>query len=367
MIIGIEAERANLPQKTGVEVYAAELIRHLAKIDQTNQYVLYFRTKPQAWFYQLPKNFRIKVMPFPKFWTQIRLSWEMLMHPVDVLLILASVLPFIHPKKSIFTAHDIAWRFFPEAFTPFMRNYLEFSIKSAARSAAQIIAVSSSTKNDLVKHYRLPESKVTVIPLAGGEQFRPQAYEQAQIVLDKYNLTYQKYLLFVGTLQPRKNLLKLLEAYQILTSRYRLEEKLVIVGKRGWLWKPILAKIQSTPGVAYLDQVTDEDLPSIIAGASVLTLPALYEGFGLPPLEAMASGVPVVVSNVSSLPEVVGAAGVLVDPNSADSIAEGLLQVLTDKNLRAQMIERGLRQAAKFSWERTASETKALLETVGSA
>ncbi|MBI2355822.1 MAG: glycosyltransferase family 4 protein [Candidatus Doudnabacteria bacterium] len=366
MIIGIEAERANLPQKTGVEVYAAQLIKYLSRIDQKNQYVLYFRTNPQQWFYELPKNFKLKVMPFTKFWTQLRLSWEMLWHPVDCLLILASVLPFIHPKNSVFTAHDIAWKFFPGAFTPFMRRYLEFSTKFAARNAARIIAVSQATKNDLIKCYDLEPEKVEVIHLAMGGQFRPQSYQQAQPTLDKYSLTYQKYLLFVGTLQPRKNLLRLLDAYALLKNKYHLEEKLVIVGKRGWLWEPIEAKIKTTAGAVYLDHVGDEDLPAIIAGASLLALPALYEGFGLPPLEAMASGVPVAVSNVSSLPEVVGDAGVLVDPNSIDSIADGLLKVLTDKNLRGQMIQRGLEQARKFSWENTAKQTLRVLENIKS-
>lgn len=367
MVIGIEAERANLPQKTGVEVYAQQLIKQLANLDSKNQYVLYFRTKPQDWFYKLPSNFKLRVIPFPKFWTQLRISWEMMWRPVDVLAILASALPIWHPKNSVVTVHDVAWKMFPEAFTPFMRRYLEWSTNFAVRKAVKVIAVSESTKKDLVKYYQISPEKIEVIHLAAGDQFMPRNYEQAQPVLDKFGLTYKKYILFVGTIQPRKNIPRLVDAFIKLKKENHIEEKLVIVGKKGWLWEPIEKKILDSglgQSVKVLDYVSDEDLPLLYAGASLLTLPALYEGFGLPPLEAMLSGVPVVVSDVSSLPEVVGDAGVLVDPDSVDSIARGLLQVLTDRELRAQMVAKGLEQAKKFSWERTAKKTLELIESL---
>ena len=367
MTIGIEAERANLPQKTGVEVYAAHLIRHLARLDAKNQYVLYFRTQPQEWFYHLGPNFKLKVIPFPKFWTQLRISWEMLTHAVDVLAILASALPIWHPRRSVVTVHDVAWKLFPEAFTPFMRHYLDWSTRHAVKQAAKVVAVSQSTKNDLIKHYQVDPQKIEVIHLAVGEQFRPRNYSDCQPTLDKFGLVYQKYILFVGTMQPRKNIPRLVEAFIKIKKDNHMEEKLVIVGKKGWLWEPIEQKIKESglgQAVQVLDYVTDEDLPFLFAGASLLTLPALYEGFGLPPLEAMKSGVPVVVSDVSSLPEVVGDAGLLVDPNSVDSVAEGLLQVLTDKELRLQMIAKGLGQAKRFSWENTARKTLSLFESL---
>src|SRR5689334_7499897 len=149
MIIAIEAERANNPVKTGVEHYAQQLIEHLAKIDRQNSYILYLRTKPQAWLTQLPNNFKIKVIPFPIFWTQLRVSLELFLHPVDVLFIPASALPIFHPKKSVVTIHDVAWKYFPESFTWFMRNFLELSTRFAVNKASNIIAVSESTKQDL--------------------------------------------------------------------------------------------------------------------------------------------------------------------------------------------------------------------------
>lgn len=368
MKIGIEAERANLPNPTGVERYAAELIKNLAKLDAKNQYVLYFRTKPEEWFLKLPENFKCKVIPFPKFWTQLRLSWEMIFHPVDILLILASVLPIIHPKKSIFTCHDLAYEMFPDAFPGFMRNYLVWSTRFAVRNAKKILAVSEATKKDLVKIYDAEEDNIAVSHLGyDNSEFYPRKYEEVQPVLDRYGLVYQKYALFVGTIQPRKNLEKLIEAWQKIKKENRLEEKLVIAGGRGWMWEPILKKIKTAGidgSVVYLDYLDKKDLPFVYCGAKLLTLPALYEGFGLPPLEAMASGVPVVVSNVSSLPEVAGDAGVLIDPNSVDSIAEGLLKVLTDRNLRDGMVAKGLARAKIFTWENTARRTLEVFESL---
>lgn len=368
MKIGLEAERANLPNPTGVERYAAELIKNLARLDRKNEYVLYFRTKPQQWFYDLPKNFSIKVMPFPKFWTQLRLSWEMITHPVDVLLILASVLPLIHPKNSVFTTHDIAYEMFPDAFTPFMLNYLKWSTRFAARHARKILAVSEATKKDLTKIYNVDPKKIEVAYLGlDPAEFHQRSYAEVQPVLDKYGLVYQKYVLFLGTIQPRKNIDRLVDAFQILRKQNHIEEKLAIFGGRGWLWEPILKKIKMVGidgSIKYFDYAIHEDLPAIIAGAKLLTLPALYEGFGLPPLEAMASGVPVVVSNVSSLPEITGDAGVLVNPNSEHSIAEGILKVLLDPRLREQMISSGLERAKHFSWENTAKKTLEVIESL---
>lgn len=367
MKIGIEAERANLPNPTGVERYAAELIRHLAEIDHENEYYLYFRTKPQPWFSRLPANFHIRLIPFPKFWTQLRLSWEMFTRPVDILVILASALPFYHPRRSVVTVHDVAFELFPEAFTPFMRRYLIFFTRYVVKHAARIIAVSESTKRDLVRLYGCPKEKIKVIHLGRDEKFKPVDYGNAQPVLDKHGLVHKKYLLFVGTLQPRKNLARLVDAYIKLKRDNRIEEKLVIIGGKGWLWKPIVKKIEDAglkDAIQVLGYVEDEDLPAVYSGAVLLTLPALYEGFGLPPLEAMSCGTPVVVSNVSSLPEVVGPAGCLVDPMNANSIAGGLMKVLVDPKLREEMAREGVRQAARFDWRSTARETLELLTSL---
>ncbi len=367
MKIGIEAERANLPNPTGVEYYAAQLIKQFAKLDSKNEYILYFRTQPQEWFYQLPKNFSIKVIPFPKFWTQLRISWEMIWHPVDVLFIPASALPLWHVRNSVVTVHDIAFELFDGIYTGYMNYYQKFTARFAVRFARKVITVSHSTKKDLIRVYQTPAEKITVTHLGLAKNLHPMGYEEVQPVLDKYDLVYQKYILFLGTIQPRKNIIRLVEAFQKLKKENHIEEKLIIAGGRGWLWEPILKKIKMVGidgSVRYVDYFKSEDLPYLYAGAKLFTLPALYEGFGFPPLEAMSSGVPVVVSNLSSLPEVVGEAGLLVDPNSVESIAEGLLKVLTDENLRQEMIAKGLIRVKDFTWESTARKTLEVFESL---
>jgi glycosyltransferase involved in cell wall biosynthesis len=366
MKIGLEAERANHPHPTGVEHYAAQVIKGLARLDHVNQYILYFRTKPQQWFYELPSNFKLKVLYFPKFWIQIRLSLEMLLHPVDVLVILASALPLFHTRKAVITAHDIAFEIFSGIYTGFNNYYQKFFARFAVWRATKILAVSDATKQDLIKIYKTNPSKISVTHLGVGSEFKPLPYESVQHVLDKHSLSYKKYILFLGTLQPRKNIIKLIDAYLKLKKDYRIEEKLVIGGGRGWLWEPIMEKIEEakSSGVVYLDYISENERAPLYNGASVFCLVSNYEGFGLPPLEAMACGTPVVVSNISSLPEVVGDAGELVDPSSADSIAEGILKVLMDKNLQTEMSKKGIEQARKFTWEETARKTLEVLESL---
>lgn len=367
MKIGMEGERANVANPTGVEHYASELIQNLAKIDTKNEYLLYFRTRPSERFSQLPGNFRTKLIPFPKFWTQTRLALELMIHPVDVFMLPIQALPFFHPRNSVITVHDIAYEFFPEAFSPFMLFYLKLTTRFGVRFARKILAVSESTKNDIVKVYGIDRDKIEVTHLGVDARFQPLPYDSVQQVLDKFGLSYKKYILFTGTLQPRKNISKLVDAYIRLKNEYHIEEKLVIAGGKGWLWEPILEKIETAnmkDSIKLLGYVDTDDLPLLYNGATLLTLPALYEGFGLPPLEAMACGTPVVVSNISSLPEVVGDAGVLVDPNSVESIADGLSKVLMDKNLQSELSKKGIEQAQKFTWEQTARKTLDVLENL---
>lgn len=356
MRIGIEAERANVAHPTGVERYASELIKNIAKLDQENEYILYFRTQPQEWFTKLPSNFKLRVIYFPKLWTQIRLTLELLLHPVDLFFMPIQALPFLHPKNSIITVHDLAYEIYPKAFTPFMLFYLKLTSRWGVWRAKKIITVSDSTKNDVVRIYNADPNKITTAHLGLDESFKPVPYDRTQPVLDTYGLSYKKYIFFVGTLQPRKNLEKLVDAYLKLKNDYHIEEKLVISGGKGWSWQPIMDKINSArkDGVLYIEYAPFEHLKSLYSGATTLVLPALYEGFGLPPLEAMACGTPPSVSNISSLPEVVGDAGVYFDPSSVDSIAEGLMKILGDKQLQEELSKKGLERAKQFTWDKTA-------------
>ena len=210
MTIGIEAERANNRVKTGVEHYAKQLVLHLAQIDTNNQYILYLRTQPEDWFLSLPKNFVVKVLPFPYFWTQIRLSWEMLIHPPDVLFVPASTLPLIHPK-SVYTEHDVAWVYYPEIFTFYMRWFHRIFSWLARTFSTKIIAISKATKKDLIQHYDVKDSKIAVVP----HGYQKTSKDFSVLSPELSSKLPEKYILFLSTIQPRKNVIGLIKAFKI--------------------------------------------------------------------------------------------------------------------------------------------------------
>lgn len=362
MHIGIEAQRANNPVKTGVEHYAHQLILHLAKIDSSNRYTLYLRSKPEQWFFNLPQNFITKVIPFPKFWTQLRISWEMLTQPTNILFIPASALPVIHPKKSVITIHDTAWIHYPEAFTWFMRTYLHWSTKFAVRSAAKVIAVSQATKQDLIKFYNTDPDKVVVVP-HGYEKTNRNFSGLSQKVEQQLP---EKYILFLSTLQPRKNLEGLIDVFrQLKTEHPELPHKLVVVGKLGWKYEPILKKIQENSDiVVYLGRVDDSDRWPIYHRADLFIHPSFYEGFGMWILEAFECGVPVAVSNISSLPEVGGDAALYFDPHDREQIKQTILKVLQNRSLAEELVKKGYQRLDQFGWDKCARQTLTVFESL---
>ena len=359
MIIGIEAERANNAIKTGVEHYAKQLILHLAKIDSHNQYILYLRTEPEQWITELPGNFSYKVMPFPVFWTQLRLSWEMLWHAPDVLFVPASTLPLIHPN-SVYTEHDVAWIYYPEIFTFYMRQFHRVFSWLARTYATHIISISESTKQDLVKHYHVPPEKITVVP-HGFEQ-TDRNFSKLDPEVEKK--LPEKYILFLSTIQPRKNLVGLIKAFRELKNEHPdLSHKLVVVGKPGWKYEESMQAMEDNKDIViYLGRVADNDRWPIYNRADLFVSASFYEGFGMWILEAFECGVPVAVSNISSLPEVGGSACLYFDPHSPEEIKKAILAVVTDPAKRADMIKRGYQQLAHFSWEKCAKETLEVLE-----
>jgi glycosyltransferase involved in cell wall biosynthesis len=356
MIIGIEAERANNPQKTGVEHYAKQLILHLAKIDRQNSYVLYLRAKPESWFLSLPENFKTKVISFPIFWTQIRISIEMFIHPVDALIIPASALPIIHPKNSVVTIHDLGWKFYPETFTRFMRNFLEWSTGYSVRNAKKIIAISEATKKDIVKFYKVNAEKIEVVHLGFETETRDKEQEMSVKLPEKF-------ILFLSTLQPRKNLEGLIDAFKMLKSEHsEILHKLVVVGRKGWKFESILKKIEENEDiVVYLNYVSDADRLKILSKADLLVLPSFYEGFGLPILEAFSLNVPVATSNVSAMPEVAGNAAVYFNPKNVREIKDAIKCVLLDKSMADCLKNFGKERLKEFSWDKCARETLKVL------
>ena len=370
MLIGIDASRSVAQQRTGTENYSLNLLRHLLALQSDHHYRLYFNRPPsydlRLETYNLqPTTYNLRVMPFPRLWTHLRLSWEMARHPPDLLFVPAHVLPIVHPRRSVVTVHDLGYLYYPEAHRLLDRAYLDLSTRYNARAAAHLIADSSATKRDLIERYGTEPDKITVIyPGYDKATFRPVRDDEAiEAVKAGYDIAGD-YILFVGTLQPRKNLTRLIEAYWKLEAR---SWKLVIAGKKGWLYQEIFRRVEELGlegKVVFTDYVPEGDLPALLSGARLFVFPSLYEGFGMPVLEAMACGTPVVCSNTSSLPEVAGDAALLVDPLEVEELAAAMERVLADEELRAGLIERGFEQVRKFSWEKCARETLDVLESI---
>jgi glycosyltransferase involved in cell wall biosynthesis len=263
--------------------------------------------------------------------------------------------------STILTVHDLIFRRLPQHHKRLNRWYLNLTMPLYCRRATHIIAISEQTRQDVVSAYEIPTEKITVIYEAADPRFRAQSPEAVARARGLHHLP-ERYVLFVGTIEPRKNLVRLLTAFERLHAE-GLTDALVIVGRRGWLtgdFDAALERSAARPAVLFPGFVPDEDLPAIYAGAQALVLPSLYEGFGLPVLEAMACGAPVACSNNSSLPEIAGEAALLFDPAEVDSICDALRRTLRDPELQAHLRDAGLRQANRFSWERTAQETLAV-------
>ncbi len=264
---------------------------------------------------------------------------------------------------TVLTVHDLIWHLFPQHHKRLNRWFLDAAMPLFCRRATRIIAVSECSKNDLVRFYGVPEDKVTVVPEAAHPRFRPAAPEQVAAVRTRYGLP-ARYVVTVGTIEPRKNLIRLADAVARLRAG-GLDVRLVIVGAPGWLYDETLARL-ARPDVA--DAITrpgfvpDEDLPAVYAGADLCVVASVYEGFGLPVLEAMACGTPVVCARGSSLPEAGGDAADYFDPLDVDDMAQAIGRAWDDAGRRGRMRAAGLAQAARFSWDRAAAETMAVYQ-----
>ena len=264
--------------------------------------------------------------------------------------------------KYVVTIYDVIPLILPETFTPRHRTIVRCALARVRREAERVIVPSHATKRDVVRHVGLPEDRVVVTPGGCEPRFRPVHSEGAlRRVAARYGLP-SRYVLAVGTLEPRKNLTALLEAFARLRRGRAIDPslRLVLAGARGWLDEPIFRTVRALGlerAVHFPGFIDDDDLPAVYSGAALFVFPSLYEGFGLPPLEAMACGVPVVTSNVSSMPEVAGDAAVLVDPRDVDGLASAIARVSGDEALRASLRAAGIARARQFSWETTARRT----------
>lgn len=369
MLIGIDASRAVMSERTGTENYSLFLIRALLNLDTAHRFRLYTSQEPASDLLPEDERVELRVMPFPRLWTHLRLSWEMLRHPPDVLFVPAHVLPFIHPK-SVATVHDLGYLHHASAHRRLARWYLGWGTRFTARQAKALVVDSRSTRTDLAEHYHVARSHIHVIYPAGAEGIAPVTDGDALAAVAERHKTGDSYVLSLGTIQPRKNLITLIDAFSLAHRTGALAEgtRLVLAGRLGWLSDDIVARA-AAPDVLDLvvmpGYVPQKDVPALMSGASAFVFPSLYEGFGLPVLEAMACGTPVGCSKSSSLPEVAGSAAYMVEPLDVAGWAEALKHLTANEALRTELVQRGFRQAAEFTWERCAAQVLEVIESVG--
>jgi len=293
---------------------------------------------------------------------QLPLPVESFTGPVDLFHSPDFTLPPAWRARTLVTVHDLSFLRYPEGADPRLRAYLMDAVPRSVRRADHVLADSQNTRDDLVALLGVPPEKITVVYPGVEPRFRPLDDPGVlSAVRERYRLP-ERFILHVGTLEPRKNLVRLMEAYALLSEHGVAtdEVSLVVAGGRGWLYEGIFQAVERlglAGRVTFTGFVRDEDLPALYNLADLFVFPSVYEGFGLPPLEAMACGTPVVVSNTSSLPEVVGQAGLLVSPTDVGALAEAMARALRNGELRARLRARGLEQARRFTWQKVAEET----------
>jgi glycosyltransferase involved in cell wall biosynthesis len=356
---------AGIHGSAGIGRYTLQLMNGVVAADAESQYTLFYNRPEDA---QAPINLQhlpARTIPYSeKEWRFRTLLAHLLHRPQDSLLGQAdvfhatnNVLPHLVQIRSIFTLYDLAFRLHPATHTRLNRWFLATMMPFFLRKADHVIAISKATARDAMELYNLNQEKITVIYGGITPHFRPVTDERRQQQIRSHYSLPHRFILFVGTLEPRKNLPNLLRAFAAANTG---EVKLVIAGKKGWFYQPIFNLVRELgieQEVQFLGFVPDEDLPVLYSLAEVFAFPSLYEGFGLPVLEAMACGAPVITSNISSLPEVAGDAAWLVEPSDVQGMRLAIERLVNEPTLRQEFSRRGLVQSSQFSWRRAAEET----------
>lgn len=419
MLIGIDASRANRKHRNGAEWYSYHLIRSLAKLDAKNQYLLYsdqplgkgladlgaegalfseenFFPEIDKYGFQSVKsphnNFRAKILkwPYKNFWTLGRLSLECLFNCPDVLFIPTHVLPIIHPRRSVVTIHDVGFmknkslyrrepigpesgkkKFFINLcariftfgkFGAEARDYLEWSTGYALRKAKKAITVSRCSQSDILENFRVKEGKLSVIYNGFNNGLFKKISDTKSIaaVLNKYGIS-RPYLFYVGKIEKKKNIPALIEAFAIMRDRNReIRHKLVLVGDAFYGYDEVhylIREYNLDDEVLMPGWIDEKDMPYVYSGADAFVFPSHYEAFGISLLEAMACGLPIAASDAASIPEVTGDAGLLFDPCDIYAMAEAMKKIICEDSLRVRLASAGEKRSASFSWEKCASET----------
>jgi glycosyltransferase involved in cell wall biosynthesis len=357
----------------GLGRYAGEVARALSSKNDIKLSLFYNRqgdAQLPNYLVQIPhKSVNIGNKPWRMgVWLSQMIHWPMdqTFGAVDIFHATNHLLAHFRQARTVYTLHDLIFLHYPEHHLLYNRWYLTLTMPLYLKAADVIVTPSECSRQDAIKFYGLPETKIKVIYEAPAPTFKPITNSAA---LDHIRQTYnlpEKFILYVGTIEPRKNLSRLLEAFKPLLINWP-DLKLVLVGKKGWLYESFFQRLQTLglqDQIIFTGYVEEADLPAFYQLAEVFVFPSLYEGFGLGPIEAMACGTPVISSNSSSLPEVVGKAGLLINPTDTAALSEALRRVLADPELRANLFQQGLIQAQKFSWQKAVDELEAVYHSL---
>lgn len=379
MRIGIDYTAA-VRQRAGIGRYTRQLVDALLALDSRHEYTMFAATGGLEREIQYPKprpNVRLRTIPLSddwlaRLWHRLRLpiSVELFTGPLDVFYSPDFVLPPTRQAtRTVLTVHDLSFERHPDAFVPSLRRYLKRVVPRSIERADRVLADSAHTRSDIISLFHTSPTDVDVLYSGVDPGFHPRREPGERERLGRrYGIDEWPYILSVGTLQPRKNYVRLIRAFADLEPGIAGPGiQLLIAGGEGWLYEDIVAEAEVHERVRLLGFVEDDHLPALYRQAALFVLPSLYEGFGLPVLEAMASGVPVVCSDASSLPEVAGDAALLVDPLDSDALTDAMARVLENQDLRQGMTARGLAQAAQFTWERAARQLLDTFDSLGRA
>jgi glycosyltransferase involved in cell wall biosynthesis len=380
MKIAFDASGLIQEQKTGIPFYATRIIQTMQKNDNTIFYIFnafsFRNTKDKIKRLNnlIDKSIsRInirKLVPYSVYQLFFNSIPYHFFFPdqADITHFYNNMIPCGVNGKKVVTIHDLTHKAYPETMDPALKTFMDRNFKISLDRADKIATVSEFSKGEIINYFAVDPSKIVVIPSAvNTNSYFPIKDTE---ILAQYKKKYAivgEYFLYLGTLEPRKNIGALIDAYHLLKQKIPDAPRLLLGGKKGWLYESIFKKVEELglgKDVLFLGYVPDEDVAPLMCGAVAFVFPSLYEGFGTPPLEAMACGVPVLTSNCSSLPEVTGDAALLVDPLRVESIAVGLERLVADKNLREELSRKGLERAKAFTWERAASLTLEMYKSV---
>ncbi len=395
MLIGIDASRAVVEKKTGTEHYSEQIIYNISKLDTKNQYILFSESAPLkgSLLEKLPKNFSWRIIPFGYLWTQIRLSWEMQYwkKKLDVLFVPAHTIPLIHPKNVVVTIHDLGFEYFPKLYAqkpigpsnPIIKfifnigarivtlgkygnsefDYHRWAMRHAVKNATTIISISKFTKKDIIDKYDAKEKQISVIYHGFDTSFyRPLDSSSNKKKSFARTNPYKPYLFFIGRIERKKNILRLLKAFSQLKTKQNIPQKLIMAGMPGLGYDEIKKYISELPketkkDIIELGYTSQEDVEYFMQNAQAFIFPTLFEGFGMPILEAFTSEIPVVCSDTTACPEIAGNCAILIDPKSTKSIENGILKIINDETITKTLINCGKNRVKQFSWKKAAQET----------